>query len=124
MNQMANTKNLALLAKKGNTTVVDAQITFGNPALGNSGYEPEIVGALFSVIKDGQTTLPLKGKMGVYTIKVIKTTKAPSTNTYKVERDQLLNAAKSALQNEIIIALKKKAEVIDNRRLYNLRVRL
>ena len=62
--------------------------------------------------------------MGVYTIKVIKTTKAPSTNTYKVERDQLLNAAKSALQNEIIIALKKKADVIDNRRLYNLRVRL
>ncbi len=124
MNQMANTKNLALLAKKGNTTVVDAQITFGNPALGNSGYEPEIVGALFSVIKDGQTTLPLKGKMGVYTIKVIKTTKAPLTNTYKVERDQLLNAAKSALQNEIIIALKKKAEVIDNRKLYNLRIRL
>ena len=124
INQMAKTKDLALLAKKGNTTVVDAEITFSNPAMGNVGYEPEIVGSLFSKIKDGQTTLPLKGKMGVYRIKVIKTTKAPATNNYTAERDQILNTLKSSLQNEILAALKKKADVIDNRRLFNLRVRL
>ena len=80
--------------------------------------------SLFSAIKDGQTTLPLKGEMGVYMIKVIKTTKAPTTNTYKVERDQLLNTAKSSIQRNVLSALKKKAEVIDNRKLYNLRIRL
>lgn len=124
INQMAKTKDLELLAKKGNTTVVDAEITFSNPAMGNVGYEPEIVGSLFSKIKDGQTTLPLKGKMGVYRIKVIKTTIAPATNNYTAERDQILNTLKSSLQNEILAALKKKADVIDNRRLFNLRVRL
>lgn len=124
INQMAKTKDLGLLAKKGNTTVVDAEITFSNPAMGNVGYEPEIVGSLFSKIKDGQTTLPLKGKMGVYRIKVIKTTIAPATNNYTAERDQILNTLKSSLQNEILAALKKKADVIDNRRLFNLRVRL
>jgi parvulin-like peptidyl-prolyl isomerase len=124
MNQMAKTKDLAVLAKQGNTSVMEAQITFANPSLGNAGSEPEIVGSLFSAIKDGQTTLPLKGEMGVYMIKVIKTTKAPATNTYKVERDQLLNTAKSSIQRNVVSALKKKAEVIDNRKLYNLRIRL
>lgn len=124
MNQMSKSKNLAVLAKKGNTIVNEAQITFGNPSMGNIGYEPEIVGALFSTIKDGQTTIPLKGNAGVYTIKVVKTVKAPATNNYKAERDQLYNAAKSAFQGEVLSSLKKKADVIDNRRLYNLRVRL
>ena len=124
MNQMAKIKDLAVLAKQGNTSVMEAQITFANPSLGNAGSEPEIVGSLFSAIKDGQTTLPLKGEMGVYMIKVIKTTKAPTTNTYKVERDQLLNTAKSSIQRNVLSALKKKAEVIDNRKLYNLRIRL
>jgi parvulin-like peptidyl-prolyl isomerase len=124
MNKMSKTKNMAVLARNGKTIVSDAQIIFGNPSIGNSGFEPEIVGALFSAIKDGQTTIPLKGKMGVYVVKVIKTTKAPITNSYQAEHDQLLNAAMNAIQNETLGALRKKAEVLDNRRLYNLRVRL
>ena len=47
MNQMAKTKNLKALAKKGNTIVEEAQITFSNPSLGNTGYEPEIVGEIW-----------------------------------------------------------------------------
>jgi len=124
MNKMSKTKNLAVLARNGKTIVSDAQIIFGNPSIGNSGFEPEIVGALFSAIKDGQTTIPLKGKMGIYVVKVTKTTKAPITNSYQAEHDQLLNAAMNVMQNETLGALRKKAEVVDNRRLYNLRVRL
>ena len=124
MNKMSKTKNLAVLARNGKTIVSDAQIIFGNPSIGNSGFEPEIVGALFSAIKDGQTTIPLKGKTGIYVVKVTKTTKAPITNSYKAEHDQLLNAAMNVMQNETLGALRKKAEVVDNRRLYNLRVRL
>ena len=124
MNKMSKTKNLAVLARNGKTIVSDAQIIFGNPSIGNSGFEPEIVGALFSAIKDGQTTIPLKGKTGIYVVKVTKTTKAPITNSYQAEHDQLLNAAMNVMQNETLGALRKKAEVVDNRRLYNLRVRL
>ena len=124
MNKMSKTKNLAVLARNGKTIVSDAQIIFGNPSIGNSGFEPEIVGALFSAIKDGQATIPLKGKMGIYVVKVTKTTKAPITNSYQAEHDQLLNAAMNVMQNETLGALRKKAEVVDNRKLYNLRVRL
>ena len=123
MNQMAK-KSLTELARLGNTTVMDAQVTFGNPSIGNAGYEPEIVGALFSVIKDGKTTLPLKGKTGVYVIKVKSTTKAAATSNYNAERDQLLNTLKGSVQGQVLTALKKRAEVIDNRKLYNIRVRL
>ena len=111
-------KSLTELARLGNTTVMDAQVTFGNPSIGNAGYEPEIVGALFSVIKDGKTTLPLKGKTGVYVIKVKSTTKAAATSNYNAERDQLLNTLKGSVQGQVLTALKKKAEVIDNRKLF------
>ena len=62
--------------------------------------------------------------MGIYVVKVTKTTKAPITNSYQAEHDQLLNAAMNVMQNETLGALRKKAEVVDNRRLYNLLVRL
>lgn len=119
MNQMAKTKNLQTLAKKGNTVVEEAQITFANPAIGNAGFEPEIVGALFSgFVKNGQTTLPLQGKSGVYVIRVVKTSKAPSVANYKEEKDQLTSMMKGNIQGLLMGALRKKAEVVDNRKLF------
>jgi peptidyl-prolyl cis-trans isomerase D len=124
INQMSKLKSLDKLAKAGNTTVMQAEVTFGAPQINNAGYEPEIVGALFSAIKDKKRTLPLKGKNGVYVIVVNKTTKAPSTANYNVERDQLLNAVKGSIQSQALAALRKKADVVDNRKLFDLRVRL
>jgi peptidyl-prolyl cis-trans isomerase D len=123
MNQMAKSKSLEKMATAGNTTVMLADVTFGSPQINNAGYEPEIVGALFSAIKDKKRTLPLKGKNGVYVIVVNKTTKAPAANT-NVERDQLLNAIKGSVQSQALTALRKKADVVDNRKLFDLRVRL
>lgn len=119
MNQMAKTKNLNALAKKGNTIVEEAQITFSNPSMGNTGYEPEIVGALFSgYVKDGQLTIPLKGKAGVYVIKVNSTKKAPANATYKEEKDQLTSMLKGNIQGMLMGALRKSADVVDNRKLF------
>jgi hypothetical protein len=119
MNQMAKTKNLKTLAKKGNTVVEEAQITFSNPSLGNTGYEPEIVGALFSgYVKNGQTTIPLKGKGGVYVIKVNSSKKAPANATYKEEKDQLTSMLKGNIQGMLMGALRKSADVVDNRKLF------
>ena len=119
MNQMAKTKNLKTLAKKGNTVVEEAIITFSTPSLGNTGYEPEIVGALFSgYVKNGQTTIPLKGKAGVYVIKVNSTKKAPANATYKEEKDQLTSMLKGNIQGMLMGALRKSADVVDNRKLF------
>lgn len=124
MNQMAKSKSLSRLAKSGNTTVMTAEVTFGMAQINGAGYEPEIVGALFSAIKDKKRTLPLKGKNGVYVIVVNKTTKAPAAANHNVERDQLLSTLKNGVQGQALAALKKKADVVDNRKLFELRVRL
>ena len=122
-NQLLKDKNLNAMAKRANGEVMKAEVTFGNPQITGAGYEPEVVGSLFSGLKDGQRTLPLKGKMGVYVIRIDKSTKAPTAANYNVERDQLFAGLKGSLQGQALNALKKKAEVIDNRRLLKAGIR-
>ena len=122
-NQLLKDKSLSSMAKRSNSDVMKAEVTFANPQITGAGYEPEVVGALFSGLKDGQRTLPLKGKMGVYVIRIDKTTKAPIAANYNVERDQLFSGLKQSLQGQVSNALKNKAEVIDNRRLLKAGIR-
>jgi hypothetical protein len=125
MNQMAKGKKLEAIARNANTTVLNAEVTFGNPQIMGAGYEPEIIGTLFSAaIKDGNRTLPIKGKTGVYVIKVLKTTKAPAAANYKIEKDQMLSNLRNSMQGQIMGGLRKAADVVDNRKLNNLRIRL
>ena len=113
---MINQKNISKLASKFNVEPLKAEVTFANPQITGGGYEPEIVGSLFSGLKNGQVTIPLKGEQGVYVIQLIKTVKAPTVANYKTEKDQLLQSARSQSENSAKQALKKKAEVVDNRR--------
>ena len=125
INQMIKYKSMSTLAKAFNTTIMNAEISFSNPQITGGGYEPEIIGALFaSVIKDKKRTVPLKGKTGVYVILVDKTNKAPSAANYKIERDQMYTALKGSVQGQALGALRKKADIIDNRKLNELRIRL
>lgn len=122
-NQLMKDKTLDAKAKRGNTSVLKAEVTFANPQITGAGFEPEVIGALFSGLKDGQKTLPLKGKLGVYVVRVDKTVKAPSASNYNVEKDQLLAGLRGSLQNQVSSALKKNAEVIDNRRFLKIGLR-
>lgn len=124
MNQMAG-KSLDAISKRFNTPVIDAEITFGNPQISNAGYEPTIIGNLFSgAIKKGQRTLPLKGETGVYVIQIKSTTKAPATKNYQAEKDQLKQSLANQVEGQAMGGLRKKAEVVDNRKLSELGVRL
>ncbi|MCE2683079.1 MAG: SurA N-terminal domain-containing protein [Cryomorphaceae bacterium] len=122
-NQLLKDKTLQGMAKRGNTEVMKAEVTFYSAQITGAGFEPEVVGALFSALKDGKRTLPLKGKMGVYVIRIEKTIKAPAAANYDVERDQILTAMRRQVQSQFMEALKKKAEVVDNRKLRDARVR-
>lgn len=115
--QIGSTRNLKTLAKKFNTEVINAELTFGNPSIQGGGYEPEIVGALFSGLKDGQTTIPLVGNAGVYVVRLNKTVKAPAAANYSAEQAQLLAQTKGNFQNEAKRALQKRLKVYDNRKL-------
>lgn len=117
--QIGKSRNLEQIAKKGNTQVNTAEITFANPSIQGGGYEPEVVGSLFSGLKDGQTTIPLVGNAGVYVIRLKKTTKAPAAANYEAERAQMTSQARGSLQTGVRTALQKRAEVFDNRALQN-----
>jgi peptidyl-prolyl cis-trans isomerase D len=104
------------MAKRASMEIQKAEVTFANPQIAGAGYEAEVIGALFSGLKDGQRTLPLKGKMGVYVIRIDKTVKAPAAVNYNLERDQMLASLKGNLQGQALSGLKKKADIVDNRR--------
>jgi len=113
--QIGKNQNLEVIAKKGNTDVKTAEVIFANPSIQGGGYEPEVIGSLFSGVKDGKTTLPLTGNAGVYVIRVNKTIKAPATTTYETERKQMVSQARGSVAQDAMGALRKKANVYDNR---------
>ncbi|MFM7006618.1 MAG: peptidylprolyl isomerase [Flavobacteriales bacterium] len=124
MNQMAG-KSVQAISKRFNTPVIDAEVTFGNPQISNAGYEPTIIGNLFSgALKKGQRTLPLKGETGVYVIQIKAITKAPATTNFKAEKDQLTQSLANQVEGQAMGGLRKKAAVVDNRKLSELGVRL
>jgi len=124
MNQMAG-KSLQAISKRFNTPVIDAEVTFGNPQISNAGYEPIIIGNLFSgALKNGQRTLPLKGETGVYVIQIKTSTKAPATTNFQAEKDQMIQGLANQVEGQAMGGLRKKAAVVDNRKLSELGVRL
>jgi peptidyl-prolyl cis-trans isomerase D len=121
--QMEKTKDMEMLAKKNNSTVSKAEVVFANPQIQGVGFEPEIVGTIFSGIKDGEKTKPLKGEQGVYVIRLNKTIKAPATADYSMEVMQLLNNYRGNMQSEIKTALFKMNDVKDTRKFSSLGIK-
>jgi peptidylprolyl isomerase/peptidyl-prolyl cis-trans isomerase D len=109
--QMLENKSLKSLAKRTKKEVVKAEISFENPFITGAGYEPEIVGILFSGIKKGQFTKPLKGKIGIYMVQIEKSIKIDASENNK---DEMLEDL--GIESQLLEAMKKKAEIIDNRR--------
>jgi len=116
-------KSLDQLSKTLNLEIMKGDVTFASPQIPNAGYEPEIIGQIFGALKDGGRSLPLKGNTGVYVVRIDKTTKAASTVNYNTEKETIRTANVSSMQTDAINALREKAEVVDNRRLFKIGVR-
>lgn len=115
---MGNVTNLDALAKKLKTEVRNADLTFATPSIQGGGYEPEVVGALFSdKIKDKASSKPILGQSGVYVIRVNKTVKAPTAANFDIEKNQMMSQVKASATNSARQALQKKYNVLDNRAL-------
>lgn len=121
--KMIKAKKLEELEAGGKAIVQKAEVTFANPQITGAGFEPEVVGALFSGLKDGQMTKPIKGKQGVYVIRIDKTMKAPAATKFTEEKKQMQEATKARVKGDAVKALVDQAEVIDNRRFYNIGIR-
>ncbi len=116
-------KTLTELAGELNTEVKTAEVTFSSAQINQVGFEPEIIGAVFSGLKDGQQSIPLQGRNGVYVVQVTATVKAPETRDYSVEKKALEQKRSGNYTSLAKAALLKKAEVIDNRRFNEIGVR-
>ena len=121
--QMLEAKSLKALSEKLKTDIQKEDITLASPQLKGAGYEPEVVGALFSGLKDGSRTLPLEGNSGVFVIQIEKTTKAPATTNYENERAALQVEMTGSVEANALRSLTKLADVIDNRRFFEYNIR-
>ncbi len=115
--------NLTKIAQRVKGEVKKAEVTFASPQIQDAGFEPEVVGAIFSALKAGQKTLPIKGRNGVYVVRVDKVKKAPATKSYKEEQKALMATMKSSAGNLAKAALIDKANVVDNRRFQAIGIR-
>lgn len=116
-------KSISDLEKSERLFAQNGEVVLGDSKLGASAREPEVVGALFSGLKDGKMTTPLKGTAGVYVVKIEQSVSAPNATDYSVQRAKLTTDRRAQVQGSAMNALKDMAEVIDNRRFSAIRIR-
>jgi len=121
--QVKGSKSLADAAQRANTNVMDLEVTFASNALpGLGGAEMEVIGTIFSFGKKdiGKVSVPVRGKNGIYMFQLESIIEAPATKDYKANK-QTLEAdlrSRAIMSGEAFLALKKKANLVDNRQLY------
>ncbi|AFL80170.1 parvulin-like peptidyl-prolyl isomerase [Aequorivita sublithincola DSM 14238] len=88
-------------------------ISMANPTVG-ANNEPKVVGAAFGT-KPGESTSLIDGTAGVYKVKVTAFNPAPKMESYVNFANQLSAKAAPLAQGQVYNALKKKADIQDNR---------
>ncbi len=107
--------NLDNIGSKLNTPVMPADnVTFANPNIPGVAREPKIIGSAFAM-KQGATSAPIAGELGVYIINVVSFVEAPAKDDYSADKQQLVQTIKSRAEYEAFNALKEKANITDNR---------
>ena len=106
-------KDPAAVATKYKNKIDTATITFGSGNIPNYGFEPDVVGKLFS-IKQGQTAGPVKGSQGVFMVTVDVVSPAEKQKDYDLMKRQLSVYMQNRL-NLINNILEEKANIKDNR---------
>lgn len=114
--------SLEQVAAKTKQTVqtVDSVRFAGGQVLG---YEPKVLGAMFSAANKGKVTQPIEGMSGVFVVRVDNISTAPVETANVEEQRRLMESqAKNQLMqqmqygvNPVIDPLKKKAKIKDNR---------
>ncbi len=98
-------------------SVDTVDISFGATNLPGFGKEDEVIGTLFN-LKAGDMSKPVKGNQAVFVLIPDRITPAAPKDDYTTETRMLKNAFATRGQREINEALKKKAEIEDNRLMF------
>lgn len=103
------------IASSQNVTVQTANaVTRSAPTLPEAGTEPAVVGAAFG-IGVGEMTKLIDGDNGVFIVQVLAINKAPDLENYTNYASQLQQTVTGQINNSVFQALKKAADIEDNR---------
>ncbi len=107
--------NFEEIAKSKNVAIQSAlNVSMANPLIPNAGLEPKVVGAVFGT-KPGESTKLINGTKGVFKAKTTAFNPASKLDSYKNYAEKLSSKNASSASNSIFQALKKKADIKDNR---------
>ena len=107
--------DLSAIAESNSIKVINnKQAVFSNLSIDGIGYEPELVGAIFSN-KSGLISAPIIGKNAVYFVEITNFDKRQSDDNLSVQKSSLQNQAISYANNVSYNALKDAANIKDNR---------
>ncbi|EDM45053.1 peptidyl-prolyl cis-trans isomerase [unidentified eubacterium SCB49] len=109
-----NGADLQAIATANNVTVQTATaVSMGTPTIPGAGAEPKVVGAAFGK-EANETTDVLAGNAGVFVVKVLAKVPATDLGNYASFSNQL-DIQNTGVEAKVINALKKKADIEDNR---------
>lgn len=107
--------NFEEIAKEKNVAIQTAlNVSMVNPLVPNAGLEPSVVGAAFGT-KPGESTKLINGKKGVFKAKTTAFNPAAKLDNYRNYSEKLSKKNGSAASSSVYEALKKKADIKDNR---------
>jgi peptidyl-prolyl cis-trans isomerase D len=107
--------NLSANNKEFNLQVETAQnITFSSFNLAGIGREPSLIGHIYGS-KKGVMSLPFKGNTGVFVFVIEDYTAAPAVEDLTAGQSRLGGTVQARVEYEVFNALKKNANIVDNR---------
>jgi len=111
----AGASDIQALADKMNLPLeVKENVSFSSSAIPGMGREPEVIGTA-SVLAPNTLSKPIKGQQGVFVLTVDSRAEAPVVDSYAANARTLNASLSSRVDFEVFEALKKKADVKDNR---------
>jgi peptidyl-prolyl cis-trans isomerase D len=111
-------KSLEDMAKDNNVTVSTASaLNAKSPTIPGAGREPLVVGIAVAM-QQGAVSGVIEGDSGVYKFEVVRKEVAPDLDNYAPNAKAVTSAVGPRINSTVLAALKKKAEIEDNRAFY------
>ncbi|WKB82295.1 SurA N-terminal domain-containing protein [Cellulophaga lytica] len=111
-------KTIDAIAKDNKVSASTASaLTMKSPTIPGAGREPFVVGNAFS-LNQGDTSGLLEGETGVFMLTVTNKEEAPKLENYSTYANMVQTTAMQRANSTVINALKKSAEIEDNRAMF------
>lgn len=114
--KVGTANSLDAVSKVTNQPILRADsISYSSPFVPNVGNETKLIGAAFNPDNQAKISGPIAGEMGVFYIKVENISASPNPNFDVKQMQKSMNQSQKMAGYRIIEAIKKTADITDNR---------